>query len=421
MFYGIMYAKLLSYINMSAPYTKIFDILSGDPSDDSILQTIGEVQSKYANDPDVAARLAMKLATSGDIISPSGDLVADVASTGGPSSLSTIISPLFLRSAGAVVPKLGVPGRPAGGIDCLAQIPNYRSMLTTKEVNQILESSGYAHFLAGDQFAPLDRRMFHLRQETDALAVPGLVTASLLAKKLAVGIKHAGLDIRVSSFGNFGSDRLSATENARLFLKTAKLVGIEATPVLTDGQYPYQPYIGRSEALVALDDIFEGNMSSWLLNHCTMCRTLVLACITEEYRTNVIDAGREVLQFHFNQNLIAQGSNPERFKELVQKTRQDHQLQIRAEYSGFSYYSLGNIRKVIARYQQYQTSVSNMFPDPIGLIFLHPPGTWVDKNEPLATLRAPKMKQNEFFDQLRPSISKPTASPRALGVEGIYG
>ncbi len=62
------------------------------------------------------------------------DLVADVASTGGPSSLSTLLSPLFLRAGGAVVPKLGVPGRPAGGIDCLAQIPGYRTELSAQEV-----------------------------------------------------------------------------------------------------------------------------------------------------------------------------------------------------------------------------------------------------------------------------------------------
>lgn len=406
---------------MSTPDKRLFDILSEDTSDDSILQSIEEVRSNYANDPEVAACLAMKLAQSGDIISPSGDLVADVASTGGPSSLSTVISPLFLRSAGVVVPKLGVPGRPAGGIDCLAQIHNYKIMLTTSEVNQVLESSGYAHFLAGNQFAPLDRRMFQLRQETGAQAVPGLVTASLLAKKLAVGIKHIGLDIRVSSFGNFGSDWLSATEYARLFLKTAKLVGIEAFPVLTDGQYPYQPYIGRSETMVALDDIFEGNTSSWLENHCMMCRTLVLACITDKYRTNVIDASREVLRFHFNQNLVAQGSNPEKFKQLVQKTRQDHQLQITAEYAGFCHYSIQKIRDVIVRWQKQYMSETDKFPDPIGLIFLIRPGTWVEKGDPLATLRAPKLESEEAIAQLSPWIAKPSVCPRAPGMEGVYG
>ena len=243
---------------MSTSDIRLFDSLSGDPSDDSIRRAIEEVQSNCPDDPEVAAYIARKLAGSGNVISPSGDLVADVASTGGPSSLSTVISPLYLRAAGAIVPKLGVPGRPAGGIDCLAQIPYFKTMLSTAEVYKVLDSSGYAHFLASNEFAPVDGKMFRLRQEAGAQAVPGLVTASLLAKKLAVGIKHMGLDIRVSPYGNFGTDWVSAVENARLFVKTATLVGIEASPVLTDGQYPYQPYLGRSETLVALDDLFDG-------------------------------------------------------------------------------------------------------------------------------------------------------------------
>jgi len=406
---------------MPTPEILFFDSLSEDISDDLILRAIEEVRLNCPNDPEVAAYLAMKLAESGDVISPSGDLVADVASTGGPTSLSTVISPLFLRTAGSVVPKLGVPGRPAGGIDCLAQIPYYKTTLSTAEVYQVLDTCGYAHFLVGSHLAPLDRRMFRLRQKTGDQAVPGLVTASLLAKKLAVGIKHIGLDIRVSYFGNFGSDWLSATENARLFLKAAKLVGIEASPVLTDGQYPYQPYLGRSETLVALDDLFDGNASSWLENHCTMCRTLVLACITDEYRTNVIDASREVLRFHFNQNLIAQGSNPEKFKVLVESTRQNHQLEITAEYAGFSHYSIKEIRDVMVRWQKQYVSDIDLFPDPVGLIFLKRPGSWVEKGEPLATVRAPKMKAEEVLVELRPWISKPALSPRAPGLEGIYG
>ena len=406
---------------MSTPDIRLFDSLSGDPSDDSIRHAIEEVQTNCPDDPEVAAYIARKLAGSGNVISPSGDLVADVASTGGPSSLSTVISPLYLRAAGAVVPKLGVPGRPAGGIDCLARIPYFKTMLSTAEVYQVLDSSGYAHFLASNEFAPVDGKMFRLRQEAGAQAVPGLVTASLLAKKLAVGIKHMGLDIRVSSYGNFGTDWVSAVENARLFVKTATLVGIEASPVLTDGQYPYQPYLGRSETLVALDDLFDGKASSWLKNHCTMCRTLVLACITEEYRAKVVDASYEVLRFHFNQNLVAQGTSPERFKAVVQSTRQDHQIEITADYAGFCHYSVQEIRDVIVQWQKQHVSEIDLFPDPIGLIFLHRPGTWVEKGEPLATLRAPKVKAEEALVQLSPWIAKPTSSPRAPGVEGIYG
>ena len=400
---------------------QLFDDLLTSPSDDSIRRTIEIVRSRYPNDPQVAAHIAKILAESGEVISLSGDLVADVASTGGPSSLSTLISPLFLRAAGAVVPKLGVPGRPAGGIDCLAQMPNYKTILSTKEVYRVLESGGYAHFLATGHIAPLDGRMFKLRQEIGAQAVPGLVTASLLAKKLAVGVKRAGLDIRVATYGNFGTDWRSAIENARLFVKTSRLLGIETIPVLTDAQYPYQPYLGRSESLVALDDFFDGKASPWLERHCVICRTLVLACIPEEYRAQVIDAKWERLRCYFNKNLLDQGTNPDVFRAVVQSTRRDHQVELTADHSGFCYYALREIRDMIVRWQKQYMSEKDFFPDPIGLIFLHEPGNWVEKGEPLATLRAPKAKVEDALAQLGPWICKPKAIPQAPGLEAIDG
>lgn len=405
---------------MAMPDMRMFDSLAEDPSDDSIRRAIEEVQS-CPNDPEVAAYVARKLAESGNIISPSGDLVADVASTGGPTSLSTILSPLFLRSAEAVVPKLGVPGRPAGGIDCLAQIPNYRTALSTAEVYRVLESSGYAHFLASGEMTPVDGRMFRLRQELGAQAVPGLVTASLLAKKLAVGINHAGLDVRVSTYANFGTDWASAEENARMFVDAARLLGIEAFPVLTDAQYPYQPYLGRSESLVALDDLFDDRASTWLEAHCMTCRTLVLACIPDKYRAKVVQANSNDLRFYFEENLVAQGASPEGFSAIVQNTRRNHQIEITADHGGFCHYSVKELRDEIVRWQKLYVSKKDPFPDPVGLIFLQRPGTWVEKGELLATLRAPKGKAAEALAQLSSWIAKPTTCPHALGMEGIYG
>lgn len=66
------------------------------------------------------ASLAVKMANSGALLPASPSATADVASTGGPSSLSTLICPLFLNLKGFTIPKLSVPGRPAGGIDVLA-------------------------------------------------------------------------------------------------------------------------------------------------------------------------------------------------------------------------------------------------------------------------------------------------------------
>ena len=71
------------------------------------------------------AELANWLAASGEQLSPRGR-TADLASTGGPGSLSTLWAPAALVASGFLVPKLGVLGRPAGGIDVLSQVPGYR-------------------------------------------------------------------------------------------------------------------------------------------------------------------------------------------------------------------------------------------------------------------------------------------------------
>jgi pyrimidine-nucleoside phosphorylase len=144
---------------MDAPKTddQFLSALLRNPTDDDIRSAIATVASQFPRDAAVAAELATILATSGERLSVGGAIVADVASTGGPASLSTLLAPLFLRAAGAIVPKLGVPGRPAGGIDCLAQIPGYRTELSLREIEGIVERSGYAHFLAKGEMAPLKK------------------------------------------------------------------------------------------------------------------------------------------------------------------------------------------------------------------------------------------------------------------------
>lgn len=154
---------------------------------------------------DDLAHLATHLARSGESLqAPDSTHAADIPSTGGPSSLSTLLCPLYLRSMGYVVPKIGVPGRPAGGVDVLAQIPGYRADLTSLEAEKLLRETGYVHLLAADSFAPLDAHLFFLRKRLGAVNVPSLAVASLLSKKLVAGVSVVGLDVRVAPHGNFG-------------------------------------------------------------------------------------------------------------------------------------------------------------------------------------------------------------------------
>ena len=399
---------------------RILSSLSGSSTDDEIILAIDYIRSHFPSDAKVSAELAQILVESGTKEDRSDKFTADVASTGGPSSLSTLLGPLFLQAAGAIVPKVGVPGRPAGGIDCLAQIKGYKTSLNKKEVNDILSSTGYAHFLADGDFVPLDGRMFKLRQLHEAQNVPTLVVASLLAKKIAIGVRYIGLDVRVSNYGNFGGDWSSAQRNALFFHETANILSLKVMPVLTNNNFPYQPYIGRRDALVALDDIFSEITSAWLSKHLYTCKNIALSCVPSSARETLSRVSAVQLRHFFDQNLIAQGGTPNEFRDIVKATRDQHFREVRAKREGFVYYPLSQIRNVLVHWQNNYQNEYNPFPDPVGLILRKCPGEWVGQGQVIATVRVEEEIIDTAMNEIGGLIENPLPYPKGLEIEGVW-
>lgn len=271
-------------------------------------------------DPEEVALLARVLAASG-FVRPLQSDAADVASTGGPGSLTTILCPPMLRANGLTVPKVGVPGRPAGGVDSLGVLSGYHVDLDADAFERVLAECGYVHALAGRDLAPLDRVFFAYRQARGAQAVVALVAASLLAKKIAVGVARVGLDLRVGTVGNIASDLDAAEAAARLIVDAGNVLGIQVHCVLTDSSHHRQPFIGRGEALVGLS-ISLGLITSpgWLRSITPLIEKHEAEC----FRLARMAGGTEIettqlaLQQIVAANLNAQGSSK---ATLVAKAR----------------------------------------------------------------------------------------------------
>lgn len=355
--------------------------LEKSSSDSDIVRLIQNVSQNALYLEEVAS-LASQLAASGASLPASSCPSADVASTGGPSSLSTLICPLFLRLKGYTVPKLAVPGRPAGGIDVLATIPGYKTNLRCNEVITCLEQCQYAHFLAGEDFVPLDARMFRLRQQVGAQDNPYLATASLISKKLAASVSHARLDVRVGPHGNFGRTIEHARENARMFNSVARMVGLNSGCYLTDASSVYQPFIGRGEALVALDSIFSDQASLWLTEHLRSCWEM-----TETLQTGVPFPDGRTLRNLFAENLTAQGSNIRSFDLRVEQIRESTKSTVRASSSGFLTLGIKMLRHVLVQAQAIHTTRDTVFSDPCGIELLCRPGQQVEIDQPVARVR----------------------------------
>jgi pyrimidine-nucleoside phosphorylase len=332
-------------------------------------------------------RFANVMAKSGNVLEWSGDgITADLASTGGPTSLSTLLGPLYLHSYGFLVPKLGVPGRPAGGIDVLAQLPGYRIIFTPREIRDVVTKCGYVHFLASDNFAPLDALLFAYRQKADSQNVPLLAVASLLAKKIASGVMNAGLDVRVASHGNFGGTFAEARQFAKMFCAAAHIAGISAVAVMTDARTPYQPFVGRGEALLALKLIFDGRAEPWLSGHNSRCR-LMAAHVASLSDRQTAEGETHNIRTSFVNNIEAQGSSVDAFETKVDAVMAGHRYKLIATDEGFLKLDIALIRDTFTKVHSRLESACQ-FADELGLILKVPVGSYVKRGDLLATVRA---------------------------------
>lgn len=332
------------------------------------------------------AQLAIRLASSGTVFAKQHGLT-DVASTGGPSSLTTFLCPLILVNSGHAVAKVGVPGRPAGVVDTFGSIHGYQTDLSVNEFRRILGETRFVNALAADNFVPDDGVLFRARQLLGAQAVPPLVVASLLAKKYAVGLDSFTIDIRVLTGGNFGSTLAEVEANARLLKDVSSLLGIRATTYISNLDSPRQPFIGRWEALVALLQVTSGTSGSWLNRHVEECLIIVNASQIGGIAPPHLDADgiRRVLDV----NLKAQGLQG--IQSLMDHTRKIEEAHffstVSASHTGVIEWDLSRLRNAIVSQQQATPVSGPNFPDPCGVELLVESGKEVAAGAPIAKIR----------------------------------
>ena len=383
------------------PFNTLVDAFADSPSEDVMYRLINHIEHNTPTDEELAY-FALRIAESGVMLSTYGsNPSADISSTGGPSSLSTLICPLYLRALGYIVPTLTVSGRPAGGIDVLAQVPGYKVDFTVTEVQRILKQSGYIHFIASQTFAPHDAILYSYRKQINKINIPEIAIASILSKKKATSVSLLGLDVRVSPHGNFGTNFDTASQHAKQFCSVASILGIQARCFLTDASIPYQPFIGRGEALIAMYNILTGHADSWLRNHEDVCYEMVKRlCQMDKKRCTTPRPSADALLSVFKENLEIQGSSFEMFEKYVSKIIKKHEQHITAQQTGFLYVDLESLRNLLVR-MQVSTNSELPFPDPCGVILKQPSGAYVHKGDTIATVRS----INNYADEMRLGVT----------------
>lgn len=171
----------------------------------------------------------------------------DKHSTGGVGdTVSLVLAPL-LAEAGLRVPMMSGRGlgHTGGTLDKLESIPGFRTDLGLEEFREVLEAVGCAMIGPTEDIAPLDGRLYGLRDVTGTVESVPLIASSIVSKKVAEGIEVLVLDVKFGR-GAFMPERERARELAESLVALAGQMGLEARALLTDMDFPLGRCVGNA-------------------------------------------------------------------------------------------------------------------------------------------------------------------------------
>ena len=171
----------------------------------------------------------------------------DKHSTGGVGDkVSLALAPLAAEM-GMVVPMMSGRGlgHTGGTLDKLESIPGFRTRISLAEFDRVLRSTGCAMIGQTAEIAPLDRRLYALRDVTATVPSVPLITASIMSKKLAEGLDGLVLDVKVGR-GAFMKRLEDARALARSMTAVGRARGIPVTAVLTAMDRPLGRAVGNA-------------------------------------------------------------------------------------------------------------------------------------------------------------------------------
>ena len=184
--------------------------------------------------------------------------VVDKHSTGGVGdTVSLILAPL-LSAVGVPVAMMAGRGlgHSQGTLDKLDAIPGWDSSRNRSQTLELVEECGAAIIAQTDDVAPADRTLYALRDVTGTVPSLPLIVASIMSKKLALGVATLILDVKWGS-GAFRKTIDDARELAAALRQVAVDSGVRCQAVITDMNQPLGPALGTAcevrEAVAVLD------------------------------------------------------------------------------------------------------------------------------------------------------------------------
>nr|WP_281434706.1 thymidine phosphorylase [Erwinia phyllosphaerae] len=161
--------------------------------------------------------------------------VVDKHSTGGVGDVTSLMLGPMVAACGGYVPMISGRGlgHTGGTLDKLEAIPGFDIFPDDRTFRKIISEVGVAIIGQTSSLAPADRRFYATRDITATVDSIPLITASILAKKLAEGLDALVMDVKVGS-GAFMPTFEQSELLAQSIVGVANGAGCKTTALLTD-------------------------------------------------------------------------------------------------------------------------------------------------------------------------------------------
>lgn len=169
------------------------------------------------------AALTDAMLESGEQLKFTGKNVIDKHSTGGIGDKASFILAPIAAAAGVKVPMIAGRGLgfTGGTVDKIEAVEGFKTALTLKEFQDLLNKNGLVLIGQTPDIAPADKKIYALRDVTATIDSIPLITASIMSKKLAEGANGMVFDIKYGS-GAFMKDKKDAKALAKSLIATGK-------------------------------------------------------------------------------------------------------------------------------------------------------------------------------------------------------
>jgi len=207
------------------------------------------------------AHLAEEMMLSGEVV----DLETvtkpkiDKYSSGGVGDKTSLVLPALAAACGVVMPMMTGVDDEVGisTVEKLSAIPGFKADLTIAQFVKQVNTVRCAVIKQPEQIAPVDAILYKLRQETGTAPSLHLMTASILARKMAEGAEGLVVDVKWGN-GAFVKDLEEAKQLARSITRVARSMNRRSVALVTDMNQPLGDSVGMALEIKEALELLQG-------------------------------------------------------------------------------------------------------------------------------------------------------------------